>query len=68
VYDARQTNGPILTTPLRPGESYTSEFTFNLPAEARDPRLLVLASGSFPERVLIGNENSFLHRKVWFRL
>ena len=68
VYPAHQTGGPKLTTPLRPGESYVSEFTFVLPADARDLRLLVATDASFPERVLIGNENSFLHHKVLFRL
>jgi hypothetical protein len=68
VYPAHQTGGPSLTTPLRPGESYTSEFSFRLPADARDPRLLVATAGAFPERLMIGNENSFLHHKVLFRL
>lgn len=67
-YEAQQRTGPKLTTPLRPGESYTSDFTFHLPPDARDPRLLVLSAGTFPDRVLIGNENSFLHGKVYFRL
>ncbi len=68
IYEAHQSGGPSLSTPLRPGESYVSEFVFNLPSDAHGTRLLVLASGSFPERLLIGNENSFLHRKVYFRL
>ncbi len=68
VYPARQTGGPTLTTPLRPSESYISEFTFSLPPEARDPRLLIASDATFPERVMIGNENSFLHHKVMFRL
>ena len=68
VFEAHQSAGPSLSTPLRPGESYVSEFTFNLPADARDPRMLVATDASFPERLLIGNENSFLHRKVLFRL
>ena len=68
VYPAHQSGGPSLTTALRPGESYVSEFTFTLPLGARDARLLVATDASFPERVLIGNENSFFHRKVLFRL
>lgn len=68
VYPAHQTGGPGLTTPLRPGESYVSEFTFTLPPDARAARLLVATDGNFPERLLIGNENSFLHHKVRFQL
>lgn len=68
VYPAHQSGGPTLTTPLRPGETYVSEFTFVVPSDARDLRLLVATDASFPERVLIGNENSFLHHKVLFRL
>lgn len=68
LFPAHQTAGPALTTPLRPGESYVSEFTFTLPADARDTRLLVATDAKFPERLMIGNENSFLHRKALFRL
>jgi hypothetical protein len=68
VYPGHQSSGPQLTTPLRPGESYVSEFVFSVPPDVREPRLLVLSEGVFPDRVLIGNENSFLHQKIWFRL
>lgn len=68
VYEPRETKGPSLTTPLRPGQSYTTEYSFNVPADIQNPRLEVLTKGTFPERVMIGNENSFLHRKVSFRL
>lgn len=64
----REAGGTDPRTPLRPGESYTTEFTFQLPQGARDLRLLVADDNDFPERVLIGNENSFLHRKIYFRL
>ncbi len=67
-YAPTATSGPQLTTPLRPGQSYNTEFTFQVPAAAAEPRLEVLTKGTFPERVLIGNENSFLHRKISFRL
>jgi len=68
TYPPWQHSGTDLATPLRPGQSYTTEFAFDVPADARDPRLLVLDAGSLPERVLIGNEKSFLHGKVMFRL
>lgn len=68
MYAPHQSRGPTLTTPLRPGQSYTTEFTFNIPVDSRDPRLVLLSKNTVPERVMIGNENSFLHRKVSFRL
>jgi hypothetical protein len=56
-----------LDTPIRPGESYVTELAFDLPDDARAPRLYI---GTVPtlERVLIGHEESPLHRKIWFRL
>lgn len=56
-----------LTTPLRPGESYRTYFAFDLPRDSREPRLFV---GDAPgiEFLLIGHENSPLHKKIWFSL
>jgi len=68
MYAPRRTEGPELTSPLRPGQSYTTDFSFELNPGALDPRLLLLAKATFPERVMIGNENSFLHKIVSFRL
>ena len=59
--------GTPLTQPLRPGESYTTTLVFDLPADVRQPRLLLTTVGS-PTYFLIGHENSFFHRKVYFRL
>ena len=59
--------GMPLDTPLRPGESYTTELVFDLPAGARDPVLLL--NESSPEtRFIIGHENSPLHKKTEFKL
>jgi hypothetical protein len=56
-----------LDTPLRPGEAYTTELVFDLPADARDPILLL--NESAPEtHFIIGHENSPLHKKTEFRL
>ena len=68
VYWPRHMEGMALSTPLRPGQAYTTAISFDIPAGAPDLRLLVLSANSFPERLLIGNENSFLHRKISFRL
>jgi hypothetical protein len=56
-----------LTHELRPGESYDSVLVFDLPADARNPRLL-LADWDPVTMLLIGHENSFLHKKIYFQL
>ena len=60
-------SGTPIETPLRPGESYTTELVFDLPSDARDPRLLVNES-DLPTRFIIGHENSPLHKKTEFKL
>jgi hypothetical protein len=56
-----------LTQALIPGESYQTTLVFDLPADARHPRLLL--TDPLPVNwFLIGHENSFLHKKVFFRL
>ncbi len=54
-----------LTQPLRPGESYTTKLAFDLPADAKNLRLL-LVEADWVARLLIGRENSFLHKKTVF--
>ena len=60
-------NGPStpLTQPLCPGESYTTDFVFEVPNEAQKLRLLITEDD--PEtRFVIGHENSILHKKIYF--
>ncbi len=52
---------------LLPGEAYTTDFVFDVPADAGRLRLM-LASGDWPTRLMIAHENAFLHGKVLFRL
>jgi len=56
-----------ITQPLRPGDSYTTCFVFDLPEDARDPRLF-LGDAPGVEFLLIGHEMSPWHRRVWFAL
>lgn len=56
-----------LTRRLRPGESYTTTFVFDVPAEIREPRLF-LGHPAGPENFLIGHENAPFHGKVYFAL
>jgi len=54
-----------LTQPLRPGESYLTDFVFDVPRDAQGLRLLITEND--PEtRLVIGHENSLLHKKIYF--
>jgi hypothetical protein len=58
-----ETSAP-LTQPLRPGESYITDFVFDVPKDARGLRLLITEDD--PEtRFVIGHENSLLHKKIY---
>jgi hypothetical protein len=67
VLEARRLNSTPLSTPLRPGESYTSYLVFDVPARAQGLRLW-LRSDDEVGKLLWGNERSPLHGKVRFRL
>jgi hypothetical protein len=54
-----------LDRPLTPGESYTTTLIFDLPYDARSPRLLI---SQVAPPLLIGQEGSLLHRKVYLGL
>lgn len=62
----RLTSGSTpLAQPLRPGESYTTDFVFDVPKDAHKLRLLITEDD--PEtRLVIGHENSLLHKKIYF--
>jgi hypothetical protein len=57
------TAGIPLTRALIPGESYETELVFHLPADAAQLRLLITSSG-WEQHLLIGDENSFGHKKT----
>ena len=56
-----------MSTPLRPGESYITLLTFDVPGGARDLRLLVTDVDP-ASRFIIDHENSPLHGKILLRL
>jgi hypothetical protein len=60
--------GTSLITALKPAESYTTELNFRIPKNAAGLRLLIETIPSWPDRVLIGDENSWLHKKTYFAL
>jgi hypothetical protein len=59
--------GIPLDHPLRPGESYSTSLVFDLPQDVEGPRLLI-SENLFVTRFLLGHENSFLHKKIWFEV
>jgi hypothetical protein len=56
-----------MTQPLRPGESYTTRFVFEVPRGARNLRLLVTDVDP-ASRFIIDHENSPLHGKILLSL
>jgi hypothetical protein len=56
-----------LSRPLLPAASYTTTLVFDLPADVREPRLLI-ADGDPVKALAIGHENGPLHGKVLMAL
>lgn len=56
-----------LDTPLRPGESYATAVVFELPADVKNPRLLI-ADLDPVTHLLVDHENSPLHGKIYLSL
>jgi len=67
-YRVAETGGTPLSSSLVPGQSYLTELDFVVPSDATDLRLLVASAPQWEDHVLIGCENSWLHKKTWFRL
>ena len=67
AWDALHGVSKTFFDPILPGESAEATFVFDVPPAAHSPRLLVSISG-FPTPVLIGDENSLLHKKTYFSL
>jgi hypothetical protein len=57
-------NSTPLTQPLRPGEFYMTDFVFDVPGDARGLRLLITEDDR-ETRLIIGHENSLLHKKIY---
>ncbi len=68
IYAPVASAGIPLLTPLKPAESYTTQLEFNLPKDATGLRLLINTIPQWPDRVVIGDENSWLHKKTYFAL
>ena len=64
TYTLQSTSGAPLTTPLIPGQSYETELVFRVPLGASQLRLALITPG-WEERFLIGDEQSFGHKKTY---
>lgn len=66
-YSSVGETGTPFTTPLRPGESYTTELAFDLPPNV-PPATLLINENAWETHLVIGHENSLLHKKTRFQI
>ena len=67
-YSPASTAGTPLTTPLKPADSYTTQLEFDLPKDATGLKLLLNTVPGWPDHLVIGDENSWLHKKTYLAL
>jgi hypothetical protein len=67
LLEKSQSAGTPMTIPLRPSESYSTTLVFDLPADIKDPTLLI-REGELVTHLVIGHENSPLHKKTRFQI
>jgi hypothetical protein len=60
--------GTPLLTPLIPAASYTTQLEFDVAPNATGLRLLLTTTPGWPDHFVIGDENSWLHKKTYFAL
>lgn len=58
---------PTWNQQLQPGEIVPREIVFEVPTMLQQPGLLI-AEGGWPTKLIIGDENSFFHKKTEVRL
>jgi hypothetical protein len=67
VLEKSQASGTPFTVPLRPSDTYTTTLVFDLPADIRNPTLLI-REGELVTHFVIGHENGPLHKKTRFQI
>lgn len=67
-YRPAEIQGQSLMTPLGPGDSYRTKLVFEVQGMPGHPILWVHTKADAPEWMMIGNEVSPLHRRVFFQL
>ena len=68
TYSPVAMSGTALMTPLKPSESYKTQLEFRIPKHATGLRLLLNTIPQWPDRLVIGDENSLGHKKTYFAL
>ena len=69
--ETRLGSQPEFETRIGPEESFTKEIVFDLPADVKEPRLDIRDGFGIDiaiEAVLIGDEDSILHKRNFFKL
>jgi len=67
VLEKSQSVGTPMTIPLRPSETYSTTLVFDLPTNVKNTTLLI-REGELVTHLVIGHENSFLHKKIRFQI
>ena len=67
-YVPTATEGTSLLTPLTPATYYTTNIEFAIPKDAAGLRLLINTTPGWPDHLVIGDENSWLHKKTYLAL
>ena len=67
-YSLAATQGTPLLTPLKPAGSYTTQLEFLVPPDAAGLKLLLITTPGWPDHLVIGDENSWLHKKTYFAI
>ena len=67
-YAPAATAGTPLAASLTPGQSYTTELDFRVPSGAKGLKLLISTTPGWPDQFVIGDENSWLHKKTYFQV
>jgi hypothetical protein len=69
-YAPQAVQGTPLLTPLKPADSYTTQLEFDVPNEEHPGslRLFLNTAPALPDHLVIGDENSLLHKKTFFAL
>jgi hypothetical protein len=67
-YAPLSSGGSTLLTPIKPSDSYTTQLGFRVPNHASGLRLLLRTMPAWPDHLVIGDENSWLHKKTYFAL
>jgi len=67
VLEGGHAAGTAMTVPLRPSETYSTTVVFDLPADVKDPTLWI-REGESITHLIIGHENSPLHKRTRFQI